>query len=87
MRIETYWEKVLDEILMGDFQKVDHGNYELHRSVTFVGGWNSDLEYWEQRARDNDTFVGEISEGCFKYDLGRAYGIHSYQLVYPMLKE
>ena len=83
MKIETYWEKVKDEILIGDFKKIDYGNYELQRSVTWPGGWESNLEFWDQRARDAHNFIGEISEGCFKFDLGRQYGIHSYQLVYP----
>ena len=83
MIIETYVEKTEGSLLKGTFRPIRKGDYELFDTVRYRMVWNSNEAFWDQRARIDDSYVGEISEGCFKFDLGRQYGIHSYQLVYP----
>ena len=83
MKIETYMEKMACNILKGTFKPVVKGDYELINTNIYDSVWNSNIEFWDQRAQIRDNYLGEISEGCFKFDLGSSYGIHSYQLVYP----
>lgn len=83
MKIETYQEKTEGSILHGTFKPVAKGNYELTNTNYYDSIWASNIKFWEQITQKHDNYIGEISEGCFKFDLGIQYGIHSYQLVYP----
>ena len=86
MIIETYQEKTIQDDELSIFL-VDKGNYRIKNRSVYERQWETDLEYWDKRARVFDDFIEEKPEGCFKYDLGTQWGINSYMLVYPTMEE
>ena len=93
MKIETYQETIQDQETTtsnpfnSSYLPVQKGNYALISTEIYNYIWESALAFWAERASKDHNFIEEISEGCFKFNLGTSYGIHSYQLVYPTFKE
>ena len=56
--------------------------YERTSLVTYQngGGWES-LEAWRESVKSRLGFEGFDDQGRAKFQIGRSYGIHSYQLV------
>lgn len=77
--IETYWNKVEHD---GSFpfgtRVLD--DYE-RRGVTVYPGDPRTQKEFRRECRAKHDFIGFMKDGSAKFDLGRYYGIHSYQLV------
>lgn len=79
--IETLWNKVVADP-SAPFGTRVLPEYERKDILSFPngGGWKSRDE-WEHSVKHRKGFQGFDSQGRAKFDGGRAYGIHSYQLV------
>ena len=77
-RISTYWEKVVDN--GKPLRDVVKGEYVLKDSSIMKSGWDS-VESFRKHAKARPYFMGEVSPGAFKMDLGTGWGIHSYQII------
>jgi len=79
--IETFWNKVIPDgtaplgsRVLPEYERKDITSY--HNG----GGW-PDKTTWARNAKTLHRFQGFDEQGRAKFDLGRAYGIHSFQLV------
>ena len=78
--IREYWNKVVEEEGQPFGSKV-LPDYELKSTVEYKNsGWN-DIREWRNSVKERKGFIGFDESGAAKFDLGRHYGIHSYQLV------
>ena len=78
LTIETYWNKVQPDC-SAPFGTRVLPEYELKSTVTYPdSGWTQ--SDWERSVKARNGFVGFV-DGAAKFDQGRNYGIHSYQLV------
>ena len=78
--IEEYWNKVerFDGMPFGSRVLPE---YERKSRVEYPeSGWN-DLKEWQKSVIHRNGFQGFDDQGRAKFDQGRTYGIHSYQLV------
>ena len=80
--IETYWTKVEPAPTGKPWpMKPIHGEYELKNTVSYPVENALTMKDQIKRSRTLRGFQG-VFDGKIKMDLGRSYGIHSYQLVY-----
>lgn len=79
--IETWWSKVVADP-SAPFGTRVLPEYERKDIVRYPngGGWNS-REEWQRSLKGRKGFIGLDEQGRAKFDQGRTYGIHSYQLV------
>ena len=79
--IETFWNRVVSDPASPFGTRV-LPEYERKSMVSYPngGGWN-DRKEWEHSVKQARRFQGFDDQGRAKFDLGRSYGIHSYQLV------
>ena len=81
MIIREFWEKVDTSHKVGGMFPVIKGEYVLKSSSTYpnAGGWKAEKDFADN-AKHRNKYLGK-DDGGYKFDLGTAYGINSYQIV------
>ena len=81
--IEEYAEKVDPPAEGAAWGVVRRGDYERTHVCSYpnAGGWASRRDF-SRHAREIGGTPDPDRAGAFRYDKGRAWGIHSYQVVF-----
>lgn len=78
--IKEFWNKVASDDTQPFGTRV-LPDYEIKSSHSFCDSGYQSRKEWQQRAKGIKGFLGFQDDGSAKFDMGRMYGIHTYQLV------